>query len=161
MLLGAIAVPALEPVAVDIMRRVGQAGKRRSGEVLAIACEVKILGRSLASGLLASDDAAIDSEQLIVWAIADVEGPHLALLDLLVAWRLLTRALNVCDRKPPERLDIPADSYGTGHGAWRSGGGLLTKWNMIALALLLSCPGCLALYSGMVSRFLVPVIPER
>jgi hypothetical protein len=34
-----MAGPALEPVAVGIMRRVGQAGKRRSGEVLAVARE--------------------------------------------------------------------------------------------------------------------------
>lgn len=49
--------------------------------------KVRTLGRSLASGLLAADDAQIDSEQLIMAAIADMEAPHLALLDLLVAWR--------------------------------------------------------------------------
>jgi hypothetical protein len=46
--------------------------------------KVKTLGRSLASGLLAEDDATVDIEQLILAAIADIEGPHLALLDLLV-----------------------------------------------------------------------------
>lgn len=48
--------------------------------------KVRTLGRSLASGLLAADDAEVDSEQLIMSAIADLEGPHLALLDLLVSW---------------------------------------------------------------------------
>jgi hypothetical protein len=48
--------------------------------------KVRTLGRSLASGLLAADDAEVDSEQMIMAAIADMEAPHLALLDLLVAW---------------------------------------------------------------------------
>jgi hypothetical protein len=64
--------------------------------------KVRTLGRSLASGLLAADDAEVDSEQLIMAAIADMEGPHLALLDLLVAWRppQLEEGTN------PIRLDI-------------------------------------------------------
>jgi hypothetical protein len=41
------------------------------------------LGQSLALGLLASDVAKIDAEQMIMNAIADIEGPHLCLLDLL------------------------------------------------------------------------------
>jgi hypothetical protein len=48
--------------------------------------KVRTLGRSLASGLLAMDDAQIDTEQLIIAAIADIEGPHLSLLDLLVGY---------------------------------------------------------------------------
>lgn len=47
--------------------------------------KVRTLGRSLASGLLATDEAQIDTEQLIIAAISDIEGPHLALLDLLVS----------------------------------------------------------------------------
>jgi hypothetical protein len=47
--------------------------------------KVRTLGRSLASGLLATDDAQVDVEQLIIAAISDIEGPHLALLDLLVS----------------------------------------------------------------------------
>jgi hypothetical protein len=50
--------------------------------------KVRTLGRSLASGLLADDNATIGIEQLIIAAIADIEGPHLAMLDLLVAWPL-------------------------------------------------------------------------
>jgi hypothetical protein len=48
--------------------------------------KVHTLGRSLASGLLAEDDAHIDTEHLIIAAIADIEGPHLSLLDLLVGY---------------------------------------------------------------------------
>lgn len=48
--------------------------------------KVRTLGRSLASGLLAADDAQIDTEQLIIAAIADIEGPQPSLLDLLACW---------------------------------------------------------------------------
>src|SRR5690349_7313479 len=37
---GAIAGPLLEPLTVEIMHRVGQAGKRRSGEVLAVSSDI-------------------------------------------------------------------------------------------------------------------------
>ena len=46
-----------------------------------------MLGRSLAAGLLADDNAKIDTEPIIIAAIADIEGPHLAMLELLVAWK--------------------------------------------------------------------------
>jgi hypothetical protein len=48
--------------------------------------KVRTLGRSLASGLLADDNAKIDTEQMIIAAITDIEGPQLALLELLVCW---------------------------------------------------------------------------
>lgn len=48
--------------------------------------KVRTLGRSLASGLLAADDAKLDTEQLIIAAIADIEAPHLCLLELLVSY---------------------------------------------------------------------------
>jgi hypothetical protein len=68
--------------------------------------KVRTLGRSLASGLLAADDAEVDSEQLIMAAIADMEAPHLALLDLLVDWQppWVGGAAN------PTRLGIREDS---------------------------------------------------
>jgi hypothetical protein len=50
------------------------------------APKVRALGRALASGLLAEDDATIDLEQLIMTAMADLEGPHLSMLELF-AWR--------------------------------------------------------------------------
>ena len=49
--------------------------------------KVRTLGCSLAAGLLAEDGATIDTEQMIIAAIADIEAPQLAMLDLLVAWR--------------------------------------------------------------------------
>jgi hypothetical protein len=69
--------------------------------------KVRTLGSSLASGLLASDDAEVDIEQMIMLAIADLEAPQLALLDLLVAWR---PPLTVGERDPV-RLDIPEYSH--------------------------------------------------
>ena len=39
--------------------------------------KVRTLGRSLASGLLAEDNAEIDTEQMIIAAITDIEGPQL------------------------------------------------------------------------------------
>jgi hypothetical protein len=47
--------------------------------------KVRTLGRSLASGLLAEDDATIDTEQMIISAVTDIEAPQLAMLDLLAA----------------------------------------------------------------------------
>lgn len=46
--------------------------------------KVRTLGRSLAAGLLVADNAQIDLEQLILAAVADIEAPHLSLLELLV-----------------------------------------------------------------------------
>jgi hypothetical protein len=79
--------------------------------------KVRTLGRSLASGLLASDDAAVDIEQLIMSAIGDMEGPHLALLDLLVAWE----PIRFMGDTSPTKLDIPSYSYtnGTWNVGWR------------------------------------------
>jgi hypothetical protein len=48
--------------------------------------KLRTLGRSLASGLVAEDDAKIDTEQMIIAAIVDIEGPQLAMLELLVRW---------------------------------------------------------------------------
>ena len=45
-----------------------------------------MLGRSWRSGLLAEDNAKIDTEQMIIAAITDIEGPQRAMLELLVAW---------------------------------------------------------------------------
>jgi hypothetical protein len=70
--------------------------------------KVRTLGRSLASGLLAEDDAGIDIEQLITAAIADIEGRQLALLDFLVRWE----PGYTVDRPPLDGpLDLPAHSH--------------------------------------------------
>jgi hypothetical protein len=47
--------------------------------------KVRTLGGSLTAGLLAEDGATIDTEQMIIAAIADILAPQLAMLDLLVA----------------------------------------------------------------------------
>jgi hypothetical protein len=70
--------------------------------------KVRTLGRSLAEGLLAEDSATIDTEQMIISAIADIEGPQLAMLELLVARR---PARNVAEPVVSEPLDLPADSH--------------------------------------------------
>ncbi|MGD0243576.1 MAG: hypothetical protein ABSB59_25115 [Streptosporangiaceae bacterium] len=77
--------------------------------------KLRTLGRSLASGLLAEDDATIDSEQMIIAAIADIEAPQLALLDLLVRW-VPVRSLAGAE---VTALDIPA--YSLEYGRWRVG----------------------------------------
>jgi hypothetical protein len=69
--------------------------------------KVRTLGRSLASGLLASDDAEIDTEQMIISAIADIEAPHVALLDLFVAHH----PPSLAEEREPARLDIPEYSH--------------------------------------------------
>ena len=80
--------------------------------------KVRTLGRSLASGLLAADDAEVDTEQLIMAAIADMEAPHLALLDLLVAWR----PPQLKEETNPIRLDIHEDPHSQPFGrGWSVG----------------------------------------
>jgi hypothetical protein len=46
--------------------------------------KIRALGRALAEGVLAEDDAKLDQEQLIIRALDDMEAPHIAVLDLLV-----------------------------------------------------------------------------
>jgi hypothetical protein len=46
--------------------------------------KVVAIGHALAAGLLAADDATIDTEPMILAALADIEMPQAALLDLLV-----------------------------------------------------------------------------
>lgn len=70
--------------------------------------KVRTLGRSLAEGLLADDSAKIDTEQMIIAAIADIEGPQLAMLELLVAWR---PGRNVAEPLINGPLDLPKDSH--------------------------------------------------
>ncbi len=70
--------------------------------------KLRTLGRSLASGLLADDNAKIDTEQMIIAAIADIEGPQLAMLELLVAWR---RGRHSAEPLVSGPLDLPKDSH--------------------------------------------------
>jgi len=70
--------------------------------------KVRTLGGFLAAGLLAEDDATIDTEQMIIAAIADIEAPQLAMLDLLVAWRPGRSTAEPLISGP---LDLPKDSH--------------------------------------------------
>jgi hypothetical protein len=45
------------------------------------------LGRVLAAGLIAEDEAEIDLQHLALAAMADLERPHISLLELLVRWQ--------------------------------------------------------------------------
>jgi hypothetical protein len=84
--------------------------------------KLRTIGRSLASGLLASDEAEIDEEQMILSAIADMEAPHVALLDLFVAYRppMYSGEPDVV------RLEIPEYSYSRSlNGTWDA---LDRKW---------------------------------
>ena len=78
--------------------------------------KVRTLGRSLASGLLADDNATIDTEQMIIAAIADIEGPQLAMLEFLVAWR---RSRYLPEPLISGPLDLPKESHSqTSDGSW-------------------------------------------
>jgi len=70
--------------------------------------KVHTLGGSLASGLLAEDNAKIDTEQMIIAAITDIEGPQLAMLELMVAWR---PRRNVAEPFISGPLNLPEDSH--------------------------------------------------
>ena len=92
--------------------------------------KVRTLGGSLAAGLLAADDATIDTEQMIIAAIADIEAPQLAMLDLLVAWR---PGRNTAEPLISGPLDLPEDSHdrpfdGNWDVAWR-------EWSRELIAL--------------------------
>lgn len=73
--------------------------------------KVRTLGRSLAAGLLAEDNVKIDTEQMIIAAIADIEAPHLAMLELLVAYIPSFSSLTI--------LEVPKTSQRAGpDGDW-------------------------------------------
>lgn len=112
--------------------------------------KVRTLGMSLASGLLASDDAEVDSEQLIMSAIAGLEGPHLALLDLLVSWH-------------PPRLagdtglhHVEISSESSINQAWSAGQRRWTTAEIVTyrLSLHLFYPVCWVRCNGMALHFL-------
>jgi hypothetical protein len=78
--------------------------------------KVRTLGGSLASGLLAEDNAKIDTEQMIIAAIADIEGPQLAMLELLITWR---PGRNVAEPLISGPLDLLRESHSrNGDGRW-------------------------------------------
>jgi hypothetical protein len=88
--------------------------------------KVRTLGRSLASGLLADDNAKIDTEQMIIAAITDIEGPQLAMLEFLVSWEPGRYA----DSPPIDGpLDIPEYSHDW-EGRWQADGRVWTVRNI-------------------------------
>ena len=101
--------------------------------------KVRTLGRSLAAGLLADDNAKIDTEQMIIAAIADIEGPQLAMLELLVRWRPaqlvgeppISGPLNLPDDSHNRRLDGGWDVAGR---EWSHAGIAYGRPNLAALA---------------------------
>jgi len=70
--------------------------------------KLRTYGGSLASGLLAEDNATIDTEQMMIAAITDIEGPQLAMLELMVAWR---PGRNVAEPLISGPLNLPEDSH--------------------------------------------------
>jgi hypothetical protein len=79
--------------------------------------------------LLAEDDAKIDSEQMIIAAITDIEGPQLAMLELMVAWR---PGRNVAEPLVSGPLNFPEDSHWRPYDdlwdvAWR-------EWSRVQIA---------------------------
>jgi hypothetical protein len=91
--------------------------------------KLRTLGRSLASGLLADDDATIDTEQMIIAAITDIEGPQLAMLELLVRWEPGRQVGGPPIYGP---LDIPAYSFSRSYdGSWQVHG---RQWDIRQIA---------------------------
>jgi hypothetical protein len=91
--------------------------------------KVRTLGLSLAVGLLTDDNTKIDTEQMIIAAIADIEGPQLAMLELLVARRPQRHIAEPLISGP---LDLPKESRNPAstdkwHVAWR-------EWSLTLIA---------------------------
>lgn len=76
----------------ELTERIGASERTRLHAGIALSAatrtawphKVRTLGRVLASGLLATDETVIDTEEFILAAVADMEASHLTLLELLV-----------------------------------------------------------------------------
>lgn len=73
--------------------------------------KIRGLGRALADGVLAEDDAKIDEAHLILRAIDDLEAPHIAVLDRLVNYRPGVYAGDQEYRASSRLEDGPRDSW--------------------------------------------------
>lgn len=83
--------------------------------------KVIALGRALAAGLVAADEARILTEPFIMAALADIEAPQASLLDLLVRhWPLQTPQGVVADifTAAPR---TPGTPWGAGYRIWLPG----------------------------------------
>ena len=82
-----------EPEILDAMIGTSDRTRLQAGIALSAAArtayppKVRVLGRALAAGLIATDDAKIDVQQLIMAALADIEAPQASLLELLACWQ--------------------------------------------------------------------------
>jgi hypothetical protein len=131
----------------EILKRISSDEKLRllAGIVIASATrtawddKVRTLGRSLASGLLATDDAEVDTEQLVIASISDIEAPQLCLLELLVCWQPPPFGYGL-----PEPHHIASDPSSMRMGAtWNAG---LRTWTVVQI--------------GSARPRLVPVLPS-
>ncbi|SRR6266566_1365624 len=89
--------------------------------------KVHALGRALADGLIATDDTEINVADLVVPAMADMERPHVSLLELLVRWIPEETAGTSLSLRPHQdpRLGFPvADwvDWHVGQRIWTFGG---------------------------------------
>jgi hypothetical protein len=79
----------LERLLGDLLRtdalRMLLASAVSAAEVTAVRAKLDALGRALARGAFANDDALIDEQQLVVRALADIEAVHLRVLEHLSA----------------------------------------------------------------------------
>lgn len=84
--------------------------------------KIRTLGAALAYGLLATDPAKIDTETMIIAAVADIESPHLSLLELLVCWEPGLNSegrLFAAERRPPGlAADCSPAQWSAGRRAW-------------------------------------------
>jgi hypothetical protein len=87
----AAACETLECDSDELDQRIGESERTRLQAGIAVSAatktvwpaKVRVLGRALASGILAEDEATVDTEMLILAAMADIEAPDLSLLELL------------------------------------------------------------------------------
>jgi hypothetical protein len=67
-----------DPVRLTLLSDAMQAASRTN-----IDSKIRVLGAALAAGALATDDALIDEQILLVAAIADLEAPHIQVLKII------------------------------------------------------------------------------
>jgi hypothetical protein len=78
------------------------------------------LGRALADGLIAADDAEVNIADLVVPAMTDMDRPHVSLLELLVRWipeQAVGQPLDVRAHQdlPPY---LPGEAWHVGQRSW-------------------------------------------
>lgn len=108
---------------VEVLRRVTLNDDRLAlfGEAIfaaaqsAVAAKVRVLGRGLASGAIASDDARVDEERVWVRILLDVEAPHLRILEHLARPVDATAAAQLSEhlltQQQPDLAQIAGCSY--------------------------------------------------